>query len=148
MEILKSNREKLLNIKPEASPEWGTMTPQHMIEHLADAVTISNSKKNVESVTPPEKIEKLKQFLWSDNPLPKNVKNPWAKQEGLEPLRNKNIKQAVEELESELRDFEAYFEKNPSAKTVHPTFGPLTKEDWIQMHTKHFIHHFQQFNLL
>ena len=44
--------------------------------------------------------------------------------------------------------FELYFKENPDTVTKNAVFGMLNKFEWNLTHTKHFNHHFEQFNLL
>jgi len=140
---------KLKSIRPSQKPEWGILTAHHLVEHLSDALKVSTKKIPVTLQTPEEKLPRLREFLFSENPLPRSAKNPWSKVEGLESLRFKNIYEAFEELEQEWENFKDYFENAaPDETSIHPVFGSLTKEDWMQLHKKHFTHHLQQFGLL
>lgn len=135
-------------LKEETTPAWGIMSPQHMVEHLIQAVQLSNGKlENNECMNSSEKLPILKRFLMSTRPLPKNFTNTVVGAE-LKILRNSNLKEAINKLESEVKDINNYFTENPDLKPINPTFGPLNKEEWIQFHKKHFIHHFTQFGLL
>ena len=140
---------KPLNYLTESSkPMWGIMTPQHMVEHLIQAVQLSNGKlTNNECMNPPEKLKVLKRFLLSPRPLPKNFVNTVIGPE-LKPLINNSLADAIKKLNDELDHIENYFTKNPEAKPINPTFGPLNKEEWIKFHIKHFNHHFEQFGLM
>ncbi|MBU2505672.1 MAG: hypothetical protein KJ799_02980, partial [Bacteroidetes bacterium] len=60
------------NLKHDAEPAWGKMTPQHMIEHVVLTFQISYGKIKVECSTPPEKYPLMKKILLSSRPLPKN----------------------------------------------------------------------------
>jgi len=48
----------------------------------------------------------------------------------------------------EIGDFFIFYEKDKGKITVHPVFGELDFEGWIQMHHKHFLHHLKQFDIL
>ena len=45
-------------------------------------------------------------------------------------------------------EFTVYFKENPEAQTKNAVFGRLDKFEWDLLHTKHFNHHFEQFNLI
>jgi len=62
-------------------------------------------------------------------------------------LEFENLNTAIKELENVLTRYDRFFEHNPSAKTIHPVFGFLTKEEWDIFHNKHFKHHLSQFGL-
>lgn len=125
---------------------WGMMTPQHMIEHLVLTFRISSKKMEVECITPPERIPLMKKILMSDRPLPKGFKNP-VMGEGLVDLMFPNLNTAKKELKKEMEDYINFFDKNPDAEILNPTFGNLNKTEWEQFHRKHMKHHFQQFGI-
>lgn len=138
----------LRSITASTKPLWGKMTAQHMIEHLCQAVKISNGKLiNTECMNPDEKLSILKRFLNSSRPLPQNFVNTVVGSE-LKPLTNQNISEAINELEREINEIDKFFDLNIEAKPINPTFGPLNKDEWIQFHKKHFTHHMKQFGLL
>ncbi len=132
----------------QTKPHWGGMSPQHMVEHLSAAVKMSNGKiVFTECMNPPEKHPILKRFLMSNRPMPKDFVNTVVGK-GLKPLINNSLKEAKQELIKELSNFEKYFNENPKALPLNPTFGPLNFEEWKVFHNKHFTHHFTQFGLL
>lgn len=136
----------LESLSPDAKPLWGNMTPQHMVEHLILAVMTSNGKLKVECFNPHDKIPTLKRFLMSGRPLPKNFMNPLIG-EDLRSFEFKDIKSACNILKSEIDDYYKFFETNPDAVTMNPTFGNLNKEEWELFHKKHFVHHLEQFGI-
>ncbi len=124
------------------------MTAQHMVEHLCQAVQLSNGNFVInECMTPVEKLPLLKRVLMSHRPLPKNFTNTVVGAE-LKTLIHRNLNEAIEALQKEISEIDIYFEKNSEAKPVNPTFGPLNKEEWNQFHNKHFTHHLTQFGLI
>jgi len=86
-------------------------------------------------------------FLLSERPLPRNFNNPVVK---IIPGEYKypDFNSSTAELLNEVKAFEKYFNENPGAVLLNPSFGPLNREEWIQFHRKHFMHHFTQFNLI
>ena len=139
--------ELLTKLHADTKPLWGKMSAQHMIEHLIFAVRISNSKLTTGCYNPPEKTPTLKRFLTSTRPLPKGFINPYIGTVLL-PLENDSLEDAIFVLKNEVEDFYKYFESNPDAVLVNPTFGELNKAEWDTFHQKHFTHHFEQFGLL
>lgn len=144
-----SNYINLLgNLKKNTKSLWGKMTPQHMIEHLVEAVRLSNGKETIiECMTPEDRLPLMKKILMSSRPLPKNFVNTVVG-EGLKPLKFENLHQAKAALENELIKFGEYFKENPDAVLNNPSFGPLNYEEWVQFHKKHLTHHFTQFGLI
>lgn len=135
-------------LSENSKPLWGKMTAQHMVEHLCQAVQLSNGKLEIsECMNPDEKLPILKRVLMSSRPLPQNFVNTVIGAE-LKPLKNENIDEAITELEKELNKIDEFFDLNTESKPINPTFGPLNKEEWIQFHKKHFTHHMKQFGLV
>ena len=122
------------------------MSAQHMVEHLIFAVRTSNGKLNVGCFNPPEKWQTLKRFLLSSRPLPKGFLNPIIG-ENLLPLEFENLDEAKKILRQEVEDYYKYFEENPDALLLNPTFGELNKDEWEVFHEKHFTHHLGQFGI-
>ena len=132
----------------DTKPVWGTMTAQHMIEHLVQTLKASNGNSPInDCMNPPEKFPILKKILLSNRPLPKGFVNTIVG-EGLKPLQFENLDSAKNELKKEVNFFFNYFNQHPSEKPNNPTFGPLNYEEWIVFHKKHFMHHYTQFGLI
>lgn len=141
--------ERLSQLSPEDPPQFGVMTPQHMVEHLAFVVGFSNGKEPQQHAYPSEKEEKIKAFVIdADNDMPIGFKSPVLPQKELPALKHIDLSDAIDNLKNELEDFDRYFHKHPSAKPVNPTMGELNHKEWIIFHNKHVAHHFRQFNLL
>lgn len=142
----------LTDLSTETKAIWGTMTPQHMVEHLTMAVQSSTGKIVFDRfITPEDRIAIAKRFLNSSRPLPKLFVNEVISEvfgEGLIPLINNDLSSAISELKKEVQSFDEYFAENPEAKPINATFGPLNYEEWIVFHNKHFTHHLTQFGLI
>lgn len=139
--------EKLDELTAEHAPLWGDMSAQHMVEHLTDALKISNGGITIQQFSDEKKIPALRAFLMSDRPMPRNFKSP-ANGEGLRALEHPDLNTALEALKKELARFHQYHEANAGARPVNPVFGPLSYNQWIQFHQKHFRHHLSQFGLI
>ena len=137
----------LYQLQPDVVPLWGIMTPQHMVEHLSASIRMSNGKLRLEQKIADEDIPARLTFLYSDAPFPKNIRQANSP-EGLRPLRCQNMAEAIALLEEMLRVFEQHFLAQPDDKPIHPLFGPLNHEQWMQFHMRHMRHHFTQFRLL
>lgn len=135
----------LSKIDPSGKPQWGTMNAQQMVEHLAIVVRVSNGKIRVPQITPPEKLEKVRSFLFGEQPFPQNFKAPFL--DDSQPLRTASISDAMAELEQELQAFHDHF-KAEGRKETHPVFGELDHKGWDHFHCKHFTHHLTQFGLM
>jgi hypothetical protein len=125
-------------------PRWGKMNAQQIVEHVAGFFRISTDKLKFPLVTPPESLPKFKAFLLSEKEFRENTKAPVLPEEPL-PLRYATMDEAKADLEKQVNDFFAYFSNDPEMKTVHPVFGELNFEEWVQLHHKHVKHHLKQF---
>ena len=139
--------ENIHKLTPGQKPVWGKMTPQHMVEHLYLAVKFSYGKLKVSCSTPEDKLPVMKRFLKSDKPLPQNFVSP-VFGESLTQLIFPSIEISKQKLLDEINSYYKFYEQNPDAKSMNPTFGELNFEEWEIFHRKHFTHHFTQFSLL
>lgn len=137
----------LNKLEPTTTPQWGTMNAQRMVEHLSEILqmSIGNGPK-LELLIPADKIEKMQAILESDTPMPKDFKVPFAPEEYT--LRNEELELAIDEFVDSWLAFEEFYEENPDKTVLHPFYGELNAKQWYRLHSKHFTHHFEQFNLL
>ncbi len=139
-------RDLLTALPTDRLPEWGMMTPQHMVEHLAFATTLSNGKMPMGLAIPEEKVERAKARLldpaWQ---MPQLFKAAFMPADSLLPLAFGSMEAAVESLMGQIDDFYEFYAQNPEATPTHPYFGPLNREEWEVLHHKHFYHHLKQF---
>lgn len=132
----------------DMTPQWGQMTLQHMVEHLAILFEVATSTNKVDVATPPDKVEKTKRiFLLSDRELQRNFKAPILPNNPI-PYKFNGIEKAIENLKNEMYTFEEYYKNNPDQTENHPVFGALNYNEWIHFHNKHFTHHLKQFGLI
>ncbi len=145
--FLKNNLIALIKkLHGDEKGKWGKMNAQEMTEHVAAFFKVSTQKMHFPLVTPAEHLPKYKEFLWSDKEFRENTKAPMLPEEPL-PLTNPGMPQAVNELENEVSHFFEVFETDPAKTTLHPIFGELNFEEWVQLHHKHVMHHLKQFGL-
>jgi hypothetical protein len=138
--------EKATKLDPNTKANWGNMSAQRMIEHLSDALRMSNGKDSYTLAIPEDRLEKMKLFLASDKPMAKNIEVEFAPKD--QPLRHSEIELAIDELILEWIDFEEFYESNSNNSATHPYYGQLNKQEWRRLHSKHFTHHFEQFSLI
>jgi hypothetical protein len=134
----------LQQLKADEPQRWGKMNVQQMIEHFTDSVMSASGKLKLPVVTPPEKMERLREFLLSEKPFKENTKSPVMPEEPM-PLRKHTMQAAIGKLKEELIYFFEFFEKNPGYKTINPVFGELNFEQNVQLLYKHALHHLKQF---
>lgn len=140
-------REKLQKLSKNATPIFGIMNAQQMIEHLSAITQIANGNWQVNAFVSDEKSARRKPFLDTENELEIGFKpNLLAEEPALEKFET--IEEAIEDLITQVKIFVKVFEENPSKLVVHPFFGELDFEYWKKFQTKHFTHHFKQFELI
>ena len=149
VDINRGNANAFLNkLTEDTKAQWGIMSPQHMVEHLAYVFDIATEKIEVPIHTPEEHLEKYQDSLYNYRPMPVEYKHPLLKQDKTEDLRYENLAEAKAALLEAWDNFEAYFKENPGISTNHVTFGKLDKDLWDLMNRKHLNHHFKQFGLI
>ena len=135
----------LQQLDPGKAPLWGKMSVHQMIEHLSEAIRIASGRTAVPAVlTPPEKREKMMDFLLSERRFGKNLRNPLLGEEPSRPRFN-TVQAAIAELHGELIYFFQAFENKADLRTRNPIFGDLDFEQNVQLLYKHAMHHLRQF---
>jgi hypothetical protein len=153
MKVDITNRQELTsllsNLTENTQPKWGSLKPQNMVEHLAKTLQYSNGKQEIAQRTTEEEGLKLKQgFIYTDAEMAMGIKSPLLPTEGPVPFEFASLKEAKEQLNKELDDFEACHAAHPDALFIQPRLGKMNYKDWIIFHNKHFTHHFKQFALI
>jgi Protein of unknown function (DUF1569) len=139
----------LSNLQAAATGKWGKMNGQQMVEHLSFIFSASSGKIKTTLAIPEEFLPKAKAFLWSDKEFRENTKAPAGLiPEEPQPLQHATMDAAIAELKEEVNYFVDYFQHNPGITTMHPAFGALNFEEWVQIHHKHLVHHLKQFELM
>jgi hypothetical protein len=138
---------RLDELTSDSERRWGVMSVQHMVEHLAITLALSNGKIQVPLRTPEAELPAPLAHLWSDKPIPKGVRAVAAINEPL-PLRFANLDEARAAVQRQYAGLAPFFVQNPDARPIHPVYGPLDLDGWIRFHVKHFEHHYRQFSLL
>jgi len=147
-EFLKKDFSHLLDqLEPEAKGKWGVMNGQQMIEHLIEVFRIANGKLKIPLINHGERLEKFREFLFSEKQFRENTKNPLLG-EVPRSLIHPDKETALVELRKEVDDFFELFAKDPSLTTSNPIFGDLDYAGNIHLLYKHALHHLRQFNLV
>jgi hypothetical protein len=138
----------LQRLDPATPPRWGKFSVQAMIEHFAgDALRNANGRLPIDKIiTPPDRLDRMREFLMSDKPFKENTKNPLLGEEP-EPLHFKTVQAAIGALQQELIGFFEVYEKDPNKVTRNPFFGDLNFEQNVQLLYKHALHHLRQFGV-
>ena len=146
--FLKNDFLLLINkLKGDEKAKWGKMNAQQMIEHVSAFFKVSTQKIQFPLTTPVEHLPKYKEFLLSEKEFRENTKAPVLPEEPL-PLRYSNMQEALEKLKKSVDEFFEFFKNDPDKKTLHPAFGDLNFDEWVQLHHKHVTHHLKQFGLI
>ncbi|MEM6782766.1 MAG: DUF1569 domain-containing protein [Bacteroidota bacterium] len=134
------------HLTADATPAWGQMTPQHMVEHLGLLAALSYGRITSPVAPPEAKWDRRQAALWSDTPFPRNF-DPF-KGGTLPKLRYADMDAARAKLLDHVARYEAHWTAHPDATHVHPYFGRLRRDGWARFHDKHVRHHLAQFDLL
>lgn len=139
----------LQQLEETATPLWGKMNAQQMVEHLTDFFKVSVEKLVFPLTTPEEHLPRYREFLYSEKMFRENTKAP-AEVLGEIPLpmRNDTFQSAKEKLGQAVTAFFKFYQQQPGHKTLHPVFGMLDFDEWVMLHYKHVTHHFRQFDIL
>ena len=133
-------------ITPSTPARWGKMNAQQMVEHVAGFFRISTNKLKFPFVTPLEQLPKFRAFLMSEREFRENTKAPVLPDEPF-PVSHPTMDESIADLERQVQYFFEYFSGDAEKKTLHPVFGELNFEEWVQLHHKHVKHHLKQFGV-
>lgn len=137
----------LENLSVDVEPQWGKMTPQHMVEHLIVTFKLSIGRIKIPVISSIEDHPRLKAYLMKDSPMRRSVPSPTGKDD-LQPLRSASLEEAKERLLREIESFIEFEQQQPEFIANHPYGGPMKSSEWLQFHRKHIKHHFIQFGLI
>lgn len=124
--------------------KWGKMNAQQMVEHFSDSVKIATGKEVFPLQTPPERILSAQNFIRSEKEFRENTPNNLLSDTPPD-WRHTSMEEAILELDQEIKDFFLYFESEPGKIVQNPFFGDLDFSLWVQLLSKHALHHAKQF---
>lgn len=137
-------RQRIEYLQPQSKRQWGTMSVDQMMRHLAVAYNSATGKVTLPDEGIMATIVSLKPITW----LMINVM-PWPK--GLPTAASFIIPDKISfddaktELTSAFNDFMA--SKTSRTFGSHPLFGSISYEDWGTLLYKHTDHHLRQFGV-
>ena len=137
----------LAQLGPRSKGKWGVMNGQEVIEHFIEVFKIANGKLKIPLINHGERLEKFREFLFSEKQFRENTKNPLLG-EVPAPLAHPDNESALLELRKQVEDFFAFFANDSSDTTSNPIFGELDYAANIQLLHKHALHHLRQFRLI
>jgi hypothetical protein len=132
--------ERLRRVRPDARPGWGSLDAPRMLCHVADSLRVAVGD------LPAEPRHSL---------LSRTLVKSLVVNTGLRPPRGR-VQTAPEMLISRPSSWEADLSAcvalvdrvaGKGATSVHPTFGPLSPEEWGRLSWKHLNHHLIQFGV-
>ncbi len=138
--------ERLTDTTPA---QWGIMTPQHMVEHLAHTYQIAAGiQQDFDIATPADALEKVKASLYDYNPFPVETHFPLLPKNRVQPLQHPDLATAIAKFQAARRAYLTFFKEHPTAEVKNVVFGMLNKYEWYLLERKHLNHHFHQFGLI
>jgi hypothetical protein len=132
--------ERLESLRPDAKPAWGTLDAPRLLCHLADQLRVALGE-----------LPAVPQHSWLSRTLGRFA----VVHTGLQPPPGK-VQTAPEMLTSRPSTWHADLDAcrqlavrvgSGVARAVHPTFGPLTPEEWGKLSWKHMSYHLRQFGV-
>jgi len=137
----------LKELKAEAEPNFGLMSPQHMVEHLI-WVTKSSLKRAGEPAAELNKSQSyFRKFLDSGAKFKHRPKEGQTKDD-LAKLRYGSLEEAIAEVPKATDRLFTTFQENPSYKSYNEMMGEFDKNDHELMHYEHFKWHLYQFGII
>ncbi|MAY22770.1 MAG: phenylacetic acid degradation bifunctional protein PaaZ [Flavobacteriaceae bacterium] len=139
----------LAKLSEDTQPQWGSLTPQLMVEHLEYTYRIASGEiQDFEIATPEKILEKVHATLYNYEKMPRGYEFPLNDASNIKEPIHPDLATAKEKLLEAREAYLQYFKEHPDAKTKNVVFGDLNKFEWYLMERKHLNHHFEQFGLL
>jgi len=141
--------ECLSKLTEDTQPKWGTMSAQHMLEHMEYTYKIASGDIQDFEISTPEKIlEKVHATLYNYKKMPRQHKFPLEEASQITVLKHNTLDEAKTAFLQARHNYIAYFKAHPDAKLKNAVFGELNKYEWYLLERKHLNHHFEQFGLI
>jgi len=146
MDYLEDLMARLRRIPPDATPLWGVLRRDSLIEHLIWTVKHSMGRSNqvpyvgnwfTKTIARPLILHRIV-------PMPRNIKFPaFLVRRGVtgrEPGDD-------ETLHALLEEYLNLVQADELRPAPHPAFGPIGVDGWDRLHVLHFEHHLKQFGV-
>jgi oxepin-CoA hydrolase / 3-oxo-5,6-dehydrosuberyl-CoA semialdehyde dehydrogenase len=141
--------ECLNKLTENSKPQWGILTPQHLLEHLEHGYRIMSGEiQDFEIATPEKILDKVHNSLYNYDKFPMGTQFPTMKKDELEDLIHPNFETAKTKFFEARESYKTYFKENPEAVLKNMVFGEMNKYASYLLERKHLNHHFEQFNIL
>ena len=134
-------KARVLAVKSDAKPKWGSMSVDQMMWHLGQGLEISMGRVSTSGEKSPPLPKALLRFFVLDMPWPKGAPTMKAtkaeKGYDLEAERARCLKLIDEFAARPLN----------GSWPIHPILGAMTGEQNSRLHAKHINHHLNQFGV-
>lgn len=130
--------ERLGRVQPNARPAWGSLDAHRMLCHVADQMRVALGDVPTKPVNTLVTRTLLKFLVVSTSfPVPRGKVQTAPEMLSSQPTSWEADVAACRDLAERVA--------RGSARAVHPTFGPLSPEEWGRLSWKHLDHHLIQF---
>jgi hypothetical protein len=131
---------RVASLRPDAQRQWGKMTVDKMLAHIADGLRSAVGELPVKPKNTPLRFAPARYLVLYWLPFPKGA-----------PTAPELIERQPESIEEELRAVQELLEKfaakDPQAQwPEHAAFGKMSGQDWGVLQYRHLDHHLRQFN--
>ena len=134
--------QRLKVLPADRRPNWGKMRATDLVPHLTQTMLYSMGRRG----------KKPFEGNWVTRrlvaPLVLNGWVPMLKNVQLVPAAAPDSTgYTLETLQAVLQDYLSEVETGAMRPEPHPLFGDIGVDGWARMHSRHFDHHFKQFDL-
>jgi len=144
--LIQEFTDLLKNLKADQEPNFGLMTPQHMVEHLTWVIK-GSVKRAGEPEGEPTKGQLGFQRFIAKGAIMEHRPSDKTKAD-LPPLKYGSLTEALEQIPVAINRFYDHFEANPEFLSYSKFAGELNFEQTELMHHSHCRYHAWQFGLL
>jgi hypothetical protein len=138
--------ERIKKINPESKALWGKMNTNEMLCHTADQIRMATGEIKTKYRDNFMSRSLLKWLIFAGMPAPKGkVETAMEIKQGAGGTHPVNFDQDKKTLIKLVEDFNNKYPADQN--TVHPAFGPLTKQQWGKLTYTHLVHHLRQFGV-
>lgn len=134
-------QDRVQRLTTAQKPQWGKMTPVHMVAHLTDSLRMASGELEVAPKKVPFRYSPLKELVLYLLPMPKGL--PTAPE--LIARKPGDWTGEVADLRDQLNSL---VQRGPEALApTHPAFGTLSAKQWGVLIYRHMDHHLRQFGV-
>lgn len=144
--LLKEVPPLLKELKHDTLPNFGLMTPQHMVEHLTQVVKTSVKRYGEPTGEPTKRQLGFKKFI-EGGAILKHYPSDKTKAD-LPPLKYDSLEEAIIQIPVAVERFYNHYTAHPDFKAYNPFLGELGFEELELFHYQHYRYHLWQFGLL